>query len=99
MGRGEFLIIHGPPLLRTGDALALSTVVDGLVLVARAGQVRRHALDELPRTLDQLPAKPLGVVVTGLREGRRRRAPEPTPPPRRAPKSRVFTASGKRGGR
>jgi len=58
------VIVDTPPLLLAGDALAISSLVDAVVVVARIG-VRRPTLDELSRTLDRISADKLGVVVTG----------------------------------
>ncbi len=62
--RCDVLLIDGPPALQVGDTLALSPYVDGLVVVARLGVVRRRAVDELKRVLAASSAPVLGVVIT-----------------------------------
>jgi len=63
--RADFVIIDAPPLLNVGDAMALSSKVDGLILVTRLKVLRRGTLKELQRLLTNIPAQPLGFVVTG----------------------------------
>ena len=61
----DLVIVDTPPVLRVGDALALSAQADGLVIVTRLNVVRRPMLRELRRALDAAPAPKLGLVVTG----------------------------------
>jgi polysaccharide biosynthesis transport protein len=61
----DLLLIDAPPLLRVGDALALTSYVDGLLLVANLRAVRPAMLDELKRVLDDCPAEKLGFILTG----------------------------------
>jgi succinoglycan biosynthesis transport protein ExoP len=61
----DIMLIDGPPLLRVGDAMALTPYVDGLLVVANLGTVRAKMLDELSRILDPCPAARLGLIVTG----------------------------------
>jgi capsular exopolysaccharide synthesis family protein len=65
--RAEVVLIDSAPLLRVGDAVALSAHVDGLVIVMRLQKLRSSTLDELERVLAVTPATKLGVVVTGAR--------------------------------
>jgi len=63
--RADFVIVDAPPLLNVGDAMALSPKVDGIILVTRLKVLRRGTLKELHRLLANVPAQPLGFVVTG----------------------------------
>ena len=63
--RYDVVVIDSPPLLRVGDALTLSSRVDGLLVVTRLNLVRRPLLVELRRALDAAPATKLGYVITG----------------------------------
>ena len=63
--RFELIIVDAPPLLGVGDAVRLSSQVDGVVLVTRPSLMRRGMLTELRRLLDRMPAHRLGFVVTG----------------------------------
>lgn len=69
--RADVVYIDAPPLLHLGDALALSSKVDGLIVVTRLNFARRPLLKELSRVLDTVPAARLGFVLTsaGLEEG------------------------------
>ena len=67
--RYDLVLIDSPPLLRVNDAIALSTRVDAIVLVARLDTMRRPILKELARVLEGIPTSRLGFVVTGLRSG------------------------------
>lgn len=62
--RADHVIVDAPPLLGLGDALTLSSRVDGLIVVARLKALRRGTLRELARVLAQVPTRSLGFVVT-----------------------------------
>jgi Mrp family chromosome partitioning ATPase len=64
-GRFDTVLIDAPPTLQVGDAMALSAIVDALMVVTRMNVVRRPMLNELRRLLDASPAHSLGFVVTG----------------------------------
>lgn len=61
----DIVIIDSPPILRVGDAMAMSAQTDGIVVVTRLKVVRRPILRELRRVLDTTPVPKLGFVVTG----------------------------------
>lgn len=62
--RADLVLIDSPPVLQVGDALALSTKVDGIVLATRMKIVRRNLLHELARQVATVPTPVLGFVVT-----------------------------------
>ena len=62
--RADVVLIDAPPVLHVGDAISLSTKVDGIVLAARMKVVRRNMLHELGRQLAAMPTPVLGFVVT-----------------------------------
>jgi non-specific protein-tyrosine kinase len=64
-GKVEIVLVDSPPVLHVGDALALSTIVDGIVVVTRVDLLRKRTLTELHRVLDSCPAEKLGFVVAG----------------------------------
>jgi len=66
--RGDIVLIDAPPLLGTGDAMALSARVDALVVVTRLHALRRPLLGELRRVLDTCPTRKLGFVLTGAQD-------------------------------
>jgi succinoglycan biosynthesis transport protein ExoP len=56
--RFDFVLIDTPPILPYADGLALSTLVDGVILVGRAGQTPRGAITrsmELLRSINSAP--------------------------------------------
>jgi capsular exopolysaccharide synthesis family protein len=65
--RFDWVLLDAPPLLHVGDALALSSHVQGIVVVARLSSAKTEALSELRRALDASPAQVLGVVATGVK--------------------------------
>jgi polysaccharide biosynthesis transport protein len=66
--RSDILIIDAPPLLRVGDAMALSAQADGIIVVARLGVAKRPMLREIHRLMSVAPAAKLGFVLTGAQE-------------------------------
>jgi non-specific protein-tyrosine kinase len=63
--RADLLILDSPPLLHIGDALTLSGLADGMIVVTRLEMFRRPLLAELRRALDSTRAHKLGFVLTG----------------------------------
>ncbi|MGT2425261.1 polysaccharide biosynthesis tyrosine autokinase [Amnibacterium kyonggiense] len=72
--RFDVILIDTPAALDYTDAVALSRNVDGVVLVAAAGHVKREALGATAASFEQVGAHLLGVVVTKLRGSRLNRA-------------------------
>jgi len=66
--RFDVVLIDAPPVLRVGDAMTLSTKVDGVIVVARMKVVRRQMLSELARQLHAMPTPVLGFVATAASE-------------------------------
>jgi Mrp family chromosome partitioning ATPase/capsular polysaccharide biosynthesis protein len=62
---GNVVVVDGPPLLVSADALTLSSHVDALLLVARANTLRREQIGQVRRALAVAPAAKLGLVVVG----------------------------------
>jgi Mrp family chromosome partitioning ATPase/capsular polysaccharide biosynthesis protein len=61
----DIVLIDAPPLLRVGDALALTSYVDDVLVVASLRALKPSMLDELRRVLSESPAAKLGFVLTG----------------------------------
>lgn len=61
----ELVLVDAPPILATGDAMALTAKVDAVLLVSRLGTLTRPTLQELGRVLRRSPAPVLGLVATG----------------------------------
>jgi len=64
-GRSDLVLIDGPPLLTVADALAVSSRVNALLVVARLNFVRDRMLNHLAAVLRTAPAPKLGLVATG----------------------------------
>jgi succinoglycan biosynthesis transport protein ExoP len=63
--QADIVLVDSPPLLRVGDAMALTSHVDALLLVANLGAIRPPMLEELRRLLADCPVPKLGFVLTG----------------------------------
>jgi non-specific protein-tyrosine kinase len=59
-----FVILDAPPISAVADALALAAIVDGVLLVVRAGKTRRPAAQRAKDQLERVGANLLGVVLT-----------------------------------
>ncbi len=64
--RFEHIIIDSPPVLAVTDATILSSLADGVVLVAESGRTPRGALVRTRRILDNAGAKILGIALNKL---------------------------------
>jgi succinoglycan biosynthesis transport protein ExoP len=89
--RYELVLVDAPPLLASGEAVALTSRVDGVLVVANQCRLRRQAIAELARLLAAARAAKLGVVVTGVPagelygyEGAQRAKSRPVPVQRRS---------------
>ena len=61
--RFEYVVVDSPPLLMVTDATILSTLSDGVILVAESEVTAPGALVRAHRTLVLAGGKVLGVVV------------------------------------
>lgn len=59
----DVLIIDSPPLLAASDGAILSRMVDGAIVVVRAGRTERNALKTAIQQLDTVGARVLGTVL------------------------------------
>lgn len=62
----EYVVIDSPPVLPVADAVALSRLVDGVVLVVGVERVRRPQFSSGLTALEQVGAPLVGVVVNRL---------------------------------
>ncbi len=62
----DFVLLDSPPILRVTDSLTLSTIVDGVLLVARSGQTTYDILDAGLKKLRAIHSPILGLVLNGL---------------------------------
>ena len=65
--RYDIVILDAAPLLPVTDTALLAPQTSGVVLVARAGMVHRHEFEDALKSLDQVDAPVLGVVLNGVK--------------------------------
>lgn len=61
----DVIIIDLPPVTAVSDALIVSKLVDGMIVIVRQDYCDRGAVDEVVRQLRFVDAKILGFVMTG----------------------------------
>lgn len=66
-GRYKHVIIDSPPAISFTDAAILSTLVDGVVLVAMAGKSSLHLMRKFKQRLGTIGARVYGVVLNGIK--------------------------------
>lgn len=59
----DFIILDTPPINIVSDALVLSKIVTGYILVARSNYTEYHAMDIAMANFELANVKPLGVVL------------------------------------
>ncbi len=68
-GRYKHVIIDSPPAISFTDAAILSTLVDGVVIVAMAGKSSIHLMRRFKHRLANIGARIYGVVLNGIKSG------------------------------
>jgi len=68
-GRFKHVIVDSPPALSFTDAAIISTLVDGVVLVAMAGKSSLHLMRQFKQRLSAIGARIYGVVLNGIKSG------------------------------
>ena len=59
----DLVVLDAPPLLGFAEPLQMATAVDGVIVVARAGDTSRKALGSVITTLERLRANVVGIVL------------------------------------
>ena len=59
----DLIFVDAPPLLGFAEALQIAKAVDGIVVMARAGQTNRWAVASVLATLKRLRANTIGLVL------------------------------------
>ncbi len=59
----DLIILDAPPLLGFAEPLRMATAVDGVVVVTRAGETSRKAVQSVVQTLRRLRAHLVGIVL------------------------------------
>jgi polysaccharide biosynthesis transport protein len=66
-GRFQHVIIDSPPAISFTDAAILSTLVDGVVLVAMANKSSIHLMRQFKQRVSTIGARIYGVVLNGIK--------------------------------
>ncbi|MBZ5591970.1 MAG: polysaccharide biosynthesis tyrosine autokinase [Acidobacteriia bacterium] len=64
----DLIVLDAPPLLGFAEPLEMASIVDGVVVVTRAGQTTRKAVATALAMLARLRANTLGIVLNEVRE-------------------------------
>ncbi len=59
----DLILVDAPPLLGFAETMQVATAVDGVVVMARAGQTSRRAVATVLATLQRLRAHTIGLVL------------------------------------
>jgi capsular exopolysaccharide synthesis family protein len=65
----DLVFLDAPPLLGFAEPLQMASLVDGVIVVARAGDTSRTALNSVITTLTRLRANLVGVVLNEVHRG------------------------------
>ena len=64
----DLVVLDGPPLLGFAEPLQMATIVDGVIIVTRAGETSRKAVGNVLSTLRRVRANILGIVLNDVRK-------------------------------
>jgi succinoglycan biosynthesis transport protein ExoP len=64
----DLVIVDAPPTLGFAEPLEIATVVDGVIVVARAGETDRKAVSSVLASLQRLRANIVGVVLNQIQK-------------------------------
>jgi capsular exopolysaccharide synthesis family protein len=62
----SLIVIDAPPMLGFAEPLHLAALVDGVVIIARAGETNRKDVASMLHTLRRLSARVVGLVLNGV---------------------------------
>jgi capsular exopolysaccharide synthesis family protein len=65
----EFILIDSPPVMGLPDAIYLSKIVDGTVLVIKANETTKNELIEIRKVFRNINSKVLGVILNRVKRG------------------------------
>lgn len=60
----DVILIDAPPILSVTDAVIISKMVDGVILVVAAAETKKDAIRQSKKALDKVGANLLGVILT-----------------------------------
>ena len=64
--QADYVLVDSPPFLAVGDAAALASKVDGVIVIMKMGEITKTMLRDTAEFLEPLPCRKLGVVLTHL---------------------------------
>ena len=64
----DLIVLDGPPLLGFAESLQMAAAADGVIVVTRAGETSRKAVAAAVRTLYQLRANVVGLVLNQVKK-------------------------------
>jgi capsular exopolysaccharide synthesis family protein len=67
--RYKFVVIDSPPIMAATDAVILSVLADGVLLVVRSGETPKEAFTRTCDLLSSVKARVLGVVLNAVDSG------------------------------
>jgi capsular polysaccharide biosynthesis protein/Mrp family chromosome partitioning ATPase len=67
----DYVLLDAPPLLAVGDAATMAGRVDGLLVIVSLEGTTRRMMSDVGGLLSRVPARTLGLVVTGVTRGKR----------------------------
>ncbi len=62
----DIVLVDSPPVLIRADAAVLSAVVDGVILVIKAGKTKTDAVKQAKERLEKANARIIGTVLNGV---------------------------------
>jgi capsular exopolysaccharide synthesis family protein len=62
----SLIVLDAPPMLGFAEPLQLAALVDGVVIIARAGRTDRKEIATMLHTLRRLGARVVGIVLNGV---------------------------------
>jgi capsular exopolysaccharide synthesis family protein len=70
--RYDLILFDSPPIAAVTDAMILSSVVDGVVLLVKAGKTSKDAVVRARRALSDVQARVVGALLNAVDLGARR---------------------------
>ncbi|MGB9867878.1 MAG: CpsD/CapB family tyrosine-protein kinase [Bacillota bacterium] len=67
MARYDYVLLDTPPVISVADTMVISSKVDGIILVIRAGVTRTDIVRDTKEMIEQAQGKIVGVVLNGVR--------------------------------
>jgi Mrp family chromosome partitioning ATPase/capsular polysaccharide biosynthesis protein len=61
----DYVLVDAPPMFAVGDAAAMASVVDGMIVILRLDQTTPDTIKGVEEFLERVPTRALGIVVTG----------------------------------